>query len=453
MKTTKIIFLTMMLAIFSITMNSQTVSINSQELQNFRPIGFDGLNTFETTKTDSITFEKIRIKVGGDFALQFQGLSHSNDMDNLAAIGSNVNLPTANLNFDVQLADGVRMHLRTFLSSRNHNETWVKGGYLQVDRLNFIKEDFLKNVMDITFIKIGVDQPNYGDAHFRRTDNAMAIYNPFVGNYIMDSYTVEPFAELTVRPNNFIVVGGITSGIFNPSVSNSITPWGSDTVVGEKDNKITFYGKLGWDEQVNDDLRVRLTGSVYSASGYDNGTHLYSGDRAGSRYYNIFDYVQEDETLVSSGAFSGRFNPGFKNNFSFQFNPFVKWKGLEFFGIYEINKGNKVDGYEKGLFTQIGAELVYRFGSWEQFYVAGRFNSVNGNADYAQGDVEPNSQEITRTNIGAGWFMTKNILMKLEYVSQKYNSDDDAWSPNAWTPPVLSGAQMNGIVLEAVISF
>jgi len=307
--------------------------------------------------------------------------------------------------------------------------------------------------MDITSIKIGVDQPNYGDAHFRRTDNAMAIYNPFVGNYIMDSYTVEPFVEVTLRPKDFIVVGGLTTGVFSPSVSKVIKPWGSNTVVGEKDNKITFYGKLGWDKQIDEDLRVRITGSVYSASGYDNGTHLYSGDRAGSRYYNIFDYVKADDTFVSSGAFSGRFNPGFKNDLAFQFNPFIKWKGLEFFGIYELNKGNKVDGYEKGEFTQIGAELVYRFGSWEQFYVAGRFNSVNGNADYAQGGVKPNTQEITRTNIGAGWFMTKNILAKVEYVNQKYNSDSNAWSPNAWTPPVLSGAKMNGLVFEAVISF
>ena len=49
--------------------------------------------------------------------------------------------------------------------------------------------------------------------------------------------------------------------------------------------------------------------------------------------------------------------------------------------------------------------------------------------------------------------MTKNILMKLEYVKQSYNSAAAEWSPNAWTPATLSGAEMNGIVLEAVISY
>lgn len=428
------------------------LSSNAQEIQFLRGTGYDGLNVFETKKDNDVEFEKLKVKVGGDFAIQFQGLYHSNDANSLTAIGSNVNLPNANLNFDVQLADGVRMHLRTFLSSRHHNETWVKGGYIQMDKLDFIKKDFLKSFMDITTIRVGVDQLNYGDAHFRRSDNAMAIYNPFVGNYIMDAYTVEPFIELTFQPKDYLIVAGISNGLLNPTVDKVITPWQSTTIVGEKDLKVTFYGKLGLDRQVNEALRVRLTGSFIAENGYNNGDHLYNGDRAGSRYYNLFNY-NNGGNLVSGGDFSGRFNPGFKNNTSYQINPFIQYKGWEFFGIYETSKGNRVEGNEKGSFTQLGTELLYRFGERGQFYVAGRYNSVSGNADYAAGGTKPNEQKINRTNIGAGWFMTKNILMKAELVKQTYNSDTSAWSPNAWTPAVLSGAAMDGFVIEAVISF
>lgn len=444
MKTIKTIFLTIAIAILGI-------STNAQDMQYFRQAGQDGLNVFETKKTNTVEFEKLKVRVGGDFAIQFQALDHSNDMNNLTAIGGNVNLPTANLNFDVQLADGVRMHLRTFLSSRHHNETWVKGGYIQMDKLNFIKTDFMKSFMDIASIRVGVDQLNYGDAHFRRTDNAMAIYNPFVGNYIMDAYTVEPFIELTLQPKNFVIVAGLSNGLLNPSVNNAITPWGSTTIVGEKDLKATLYGKVGYDSQINENLRVRLTGSFISEPGYHNGDHLYNGDRAGSRYYNLFNYNAAGE-FKSGGDFSGRFNPGFKNNTSYQLNPFIKYNGLEFFGIFEKSKGKKVETNEEGSFTQIGSEVIYRFGDNNQFYVGGRYNTVKGNADYASGSMA-SEQKITRTNIGAGWFMTKNILMKAEYVKQTYNSDATAWSPNAWTPAVLSGAQMNGMVIEAVISF
>ncbi len=445
MKKTKNILLVAFIALFGL-------SSNAQEIQFFRATGYDGLNVFETKKDNDVEFKKMTVKVGGDFAIQFQGLYHSNDSNNLTAIGSNVNLPTANLNFDVQLADGIRMHLRTFLSSRHHNETWVKGGYIQMDKLNFIKQDFLKSFMDFTTIRVGVDQLNYGDAHFRRSDNAMAIYNPFVGNYIMDAYTVEPFIELTFQPKDYLIVTGISNGLLNPTVDKVITPWQSTTIVGEKDLKVTFYGKLGIDRQVNEALRVRLTGSFIAENGYNNGDHLYNGDRAGSRYYNLFNY-NNGGNLVSGGDFSGRFNPGFKNNTSYQINPFIQYKGWEFFGIYETSKGNKVEGNEKGSFTQLGTELVYRFGEQRQFYLAGRYNSVSGNTDYASGGNKPNEQKISRTNIGAGWFMTKNILMKAELVKQTYNSDTAAWSPNAWTPAVLSGAAMDGFVIEAVISF
>ncbi|NVK53351.1 MAG: hypothetical protein HWD85_10495 [Flavobacteriaceae bacterium] len=436
--------------LIALAMGFQT--INAQETQYFRQAGFDGLNVFETKKSNDVEFKKLAIRVGGDFAIQFQGLNHSNDMNNLTAIGSNVNLPTANLNFDVQLADGVRMHLRTYLSSKHHNETWVKGGYIQMDKLDFIKEGFWEGLMNITSIRVGVDQLNYGDAHFRRSDNAMVIYNPFVGNYIMDSFTVEPFIEFVFQPKDFIIVTGISNGLLNPTVNNVVTPWQQTNIVGEKDLKVTLYGKLGIDRQVNEALRVRLTGSFISEPGFSNGNHLYNGDRAGSRYYNLFNY-NNNGNFVAGGDFAGRFNPGFNKNFSYQINPFIKYNGLEFFGIYEVSKGSKAKGNVQGKFTQFGSEVIYRFGEKNQFYIGGRYNSVNGNRDYVTGGTQPNKQKITRTNFGGGWFFTKNILMKVEYVNQSYNSDTNAWSPNAWTPAVLSGAKMNGFVVEAAISF
>jgi hypothetical protein len=439
MKTIKNLVVIVLLALSGFT-------TNAQDLQYFRQAGYDGLNVFETKKDNDVEFKKLQVKVGGDFAIQFQGLSHSNDVNNLTSLGDNVSLPTANLNFDVQLADGMRMHLRTFLSSRHHNETWVKGGYVQMDKLDFIKKDFLKNIMNFTTVKVGVDQLNYGDAQFRRTDNAMAIYNPFVGNYLMDAYTVEPFIEIVMQPKDYVFVLGISNGLLNTTVENSVTGFGSSTIVGQKDLKATIFGKAGIDRQVNEALRVRFTGSFIREGGYSNGDHLYSGDRAGGRYYNIFNSNIGGE-LVEGGDFSGRFTPGFKNNTSYQLNPFIQYKGLEFFGIYEVSEGNRSEGEVKGSFTQIGTELTYRFGELGQFYLAGRYNSVNGNKQYAAGGTQPNDQKITRTNLGAGWFMTKNVLMKLEYVKQSYNSDTSVWSNT------LSGAEMNGFVFEAAISF
>jgi hypothetical protein len=129
----------------------------------------------------------------------------------------------------------------------------------------------------------------------------------------------------------------------------------------------------------------------------------------------------------------------------------VKFKGLEFFGIFEVSNGDKKDDdtknadgklvNQKGGYTQIGAELLYRFGSWEQFYVGGRYNSVSG-----QGSEAAMTTNISRINAGLGWFMTKNVLAKLEYVTQSYGGD-------GYEGTKFQDGNFNGIMFEAVIGF
>ncbi|NVJ86695.1 MAG: hypothetical protein HWE15_10350 [Algoriphagus sp.] len=414
--------------LFALTAVSTTAfaqESESDKLQYFRANDKRGLNVFETPKTTNSTFEKVKVFVGGDFALQFQSLNQSNSLNNLKELGSNVNLPTANLNINTQLADGLRLHLRTYLSSKHHNEAWVKGGHMQIDKLDFISPGFLEGLMSVATITVGLDEFNYGDAHFRRSDNARVIFNPFIGNYIMDAFSTEAFGEITIQKNGFIGVVGLTNGKLNQSV----------VVDDNTDNKASFYGKLGFDKQFNDDVRFRLTGSWYLNNGTSTGTYLFGGDRAGSRYYKIMEELNPDRV----NDFEGRFNPRFKQVSAIQFNPFLKVSGFEFFGIYEIASNSEDQG--NGKFTQFAAEALYRFGTTEQFYLGGRYNSVNGNQTEDAADLK-----ITRTNIGGGWFLTNNVLIKLEYVNQQYKSGFAADSK-------YNGGQFKGVNLEAAISF
>ena len=389
-----------------------------KDLQYYRAPGLEGINVFEAPKEAGTSFDGLYVRVGGDFAIQFQGLSQSNDADNLIELSNNFALPTANLNLDVQLAEGMRMHLRTYLSSKHHNEAWVKGGYLQMDQLDFISEGFLAEIMEFTRFRFGMDEINYGDTHFRRSDNAQAMYNPFVGNFIMDSFGTEPFGEVTVLKSGFIGVVGMSNGRLNQSPT-------------EGDDGVAMYAKVGYDSQVNDDLRVRLTGSVYNSTDAGTRDYLYNGDRAGSRYYNIL------ETEESASDFLPRFNPGFAYQTAFQVNPFIKFQGFELFGVVEMSQGGPEDA---GSYTQLGAEALFRFGNNENFYVGGRYNTVNGEAT----DGGP-SQEISRINVGGGWFLTNNVMTKVEYVTQSYDG--------AGFTGTFAGAEFSGIVIEAIVSF
>ncbi|PPK87761.1 hypothetical protein CLV84_0712 [Neolewinella xylanilytica] len=411
---------------------TMTTHAQRADLQYFRPNDQRGINVFETAKADTVPFDGVAVRVGGDFAMQFQALDQSNDANNLVELGDNFNLPTANLNLDVQLIDGVRMHLTTYLSARHHPEAWVRGGYLQLDDLGFIRPGFLDGLMRFATVRIGLDEFNYGDAHYRRSDNARVTYNPFVGNYLMDAFSTEAFGELTVQHKRLLAVVGVTNGKLNQNV----------VVNDNTDNQPSFYGKVGVDKQVNADLRLRLTGSVYTNHGTTTGTWLYGGDRAGSRYYSVLHTLPDTEGNSEGGDFDGRYNARFAKLTAVQLNPFVKFRGLEFFGIYEVASGsNETEVGEEGAFTQLAAELIYRFGAQERFYVAGRYNTVQGKA------LENAAEElqIKRLNVGGGWFLSKNIVTKLEYVRQEYTG-------NAWTGR-FAGAEFSGINLEAGISF
>src|SRR5699024_7664496 len=179
-----------LLFFFSLLVLGSFPAVAQRHLDNFRPPDKYGINVFEDAKDTISSFDGLNVRLGGAFAIQFQGLDHSNNGNaELLEIGNNFNLPTANLDLDVALYDGVRLHLRTYLSSRHHPEPYVKGGYMQIDKLDFIRKDFLKDVMNHVSIRVGHMENNYGDAHFRRSDNAQALYNPMVGNLIMDGFT------------------------------------------------------------------------------------------------------------------------------------------------------------------------------------------------------------------------------------------------------------------------
>jgi hypothetical protein len=137
----------------------------------------------------------------------------------------------ANLYTDVQLADGISLSLTTYLSARHHNEAWVKGGYLQFDKLPF-KGEFWTNLMKITTIKLGHMEINYGDAHFRRSDGGHTFYNPFMESYIMDAYTTEIGGEVYLKKNALFGMIGVTSGMIKGNIDSAVKTSVDPTIKG-----------------------------------------------------------------------------------------------------------------------------------------------------------------------------------------------------------------------------
>jgi hypothetical protein len=425
---------------------SNAVRAQTSSLQYFRHNDQRGLNVFETTKADTVLFERPRVAIGGNLALDFQSLRHENnaafvdsdgiDGNQLIGLSSGFNLPMANMTIDAQLDDGIRLNLVLYLATRHHEDTWVKAGYLQFDKLLFLKSPVIERLMERITLKVGVLEVDFGDQHFRRTDGGNAIYNPFIENYIMDEFSTEIGGEIYYHAvNGLFAMGGITTGFLNPTV---LTPVAIDSSTGEL-NKYApaFHAKLGYDKQVNDELRLRLTGSVYTVKGSLKNP-LYFGDRSGSHYFFV---IENTVATSDENAWSGRFNPLFSQQVTaFMINPFVKFHGLEFFGTYEIANGRIVTEEDTRKATQFAADVVYRFTRSEKFWVGVRYNTVTAEYPGYTDDIT-----INRIAASAGWFLTKNIMTKLEYVSQVYNDFP--------ATDIRSEAKFNGWMLEAVVAF
>jgi hypothetical protein len=400
----------------------------------WRPYDQRGINVFETSKApDSIAYEGMRIRFGAGFTQQFQNLSHHTKSNQaLYQMGPGFDLAMANLFTDVQLADGIRLHLATYLSARHHNETWVKGGYIQFDKLPF-KGQFWSELMKVTTIKIGHMEINYGDQHFRRVDGGQAIYNPFVENYIADAFSTEIGGEVTLQKNGLFGLVGVTNGTINASI-NKQAP---DAELDSTKNPALYF-KAGIDKSLGK-IRVRVSGSGYINHKSQRNV-LYGGDRTGSNYWAVMNPKGDD---LTKNAFSGRFNPGFSRNVqAFMFNGFVKAGGLELFGTIEKAKGNAgtaADKTDRNM-TQNALDVIYRLGAQENLFVGYRYNTVKSEMPGQTDEIK-----INRSAFAAGWFLTKNVLLKGEYVKQQYQ--------NFLPANILYGGKFNGYVIEAVVGF
>ncbi len=420
-------------------------------LPNFRPYDQSGVNVFEARKDTALVAGQ-SLRWGAAFTQQFQGLDHENtatprlvagvNQNQLLAIGSGFNLATANLMLDAQLAKGIRVNLTSYLSSRHHNETWVKGGYVQVDDASFLGVPVIDRIMKNVSVKMGHFEINYGDAHFRRTDNGQAMYNPFVGNYIMDSFTTEIGAEVNVTVGPALVMLGVTGGEIQGGINAPL----ENGVANPDARKPSYLAKLGVDRQFTPDLRVRLTGSAYTTASSARNT-LYGGDRTGSRFYSVL----ENTASTTAGNFtSGRINPGLTDQITaLQLNPFVKFRGLELFGILEQAEGRAFNEDVRRTWTQMSVEGVFRFMPREQVYVGGRYNTVSGPLAGAvvNGRIPAAGQEVSldRFEVGGGWFALPNLLLKGTYVSQNYKD----FLPT----DIRNGGKFNGFMIEGVLAF
>jgi hypothetical protein len=260
-----------------------------------------------------------------------------------------------------------------------------------------------------------------------------------------------------------MIMGGMTSGFINGNIQPTPDAVNGNGIVKTKRSP-SIFGKLAFDKQVQTDLRVRVSASLYNNSNIVRNT-LFGGDRAGSHYYAVMDPAVTvsngvaTSTNITANFTSGRLDPGVSNRVTaINISPFVKYKGLEVQGGYDNIKGSVFadvanNKWTKRNWNQVYGEIVYRFLKNESLYIGTRYVRAAGepsglrynNRDAGKTDGSQAKVNVNRLAFAAGYFPTKNMLLKLEYVNQNYN--DFPWAD------YRNEAKFSGIMIQAAIGF
>ena len=126
-------------------------------------------------------------------------------------------------------------------------------------------------------------------------------------------------------------------------------------------------------------------------------------------------------------------------------NGFIKVQGLELFGTYETAKGRTKTETNNRTAKQYAIEGLYRMGKTENVYAGLRYNQVDARLANTTAINYHSDVTVNRIAAVAGWFLTKNILLKGEYVIQKYKDFPSNDYRNT--------GKFNGYVIEAIVGF
>ncbi len=134
-------------------------------------------------------------------------------------------------------------------------------------------------------------------------------------------------------------------------------------------------------------------------------------------------------------------------------NPFIKYDGLEFFGTYEDANGRGASETATRNATQMAADLIYRFGATQQFWIGFRYNTVK----MQLAPVSANIPDVTVNRIvgSIGWFPIPGRADESRICFARVHRFRQCADParQAANGSSMNGGKFNGIVGEADVAF
>ncbi|HVR43417.1 MAG TPA: hypothetical protein VMS56_08215 [Thermoanaerobaculia bacterium] len=326
----------------------------------------------------------------------------------------------------------IELVFNMYLSSRNHpSSTYGNEGYIILHGLPGDQPALFDRIFEKVDVKVGHFLLGYGDHHLRRTNNAAAQSNPLIGNFVIDPELVTIGGEIWSKPGRFNWLVGLSNGT---------------TTEDFAEGRGTAYHAKLWAYPI-EPLRTSI--SFFRADHSDNppkangGSHaqLFSGNRSGERYAAVWGGGQAPGQILPRGG---------KDLTAYQFD--ATWKDerpLELYASWGLTEDSDINGTMPGTLPEEWAywagDVVWRFNP--RIYAAARYSGAQ--AKMLAGTASDG--EVARLQVGGGYRLTENMLIKLEYVTQKLDGfvqGDVISNTQAWRQPEFSGP-----VMEVSFSF
>ncbi len=393
------------------------------------------------------TFEDVTFSIGLSSVGRVQVLGQNdvfvwNGSEFVKANGSLDGMQTsfANLEFMFSIGGEIDVFMDGLLATQRHpSQWWGNQGYMYIRSIpgnSFLT--VLNPLLQHIDIKAGNFFVDFGEHQYTRTINADAHRNPLVGNPVVSPIGAEPGMEIIHNGNGYGLMVG--AGIGAPEQD-----FGGN-------RKYSFRTKA-WVDAIDG---LYLSGSYYTVNhdeGVLRGTNLFRRERHGSSYGGVWNLNNDNS---GSGEGPGSVRPGIGQELS-------AWEVNAIFNMFE---GNKISGYF-GQGQSIGPdqrnaeapdrgdeEWNYYSAEIQQFvndnfYLAARYSNV----DYTKFVTTDNDGNVYRLQGGFGSFITRNILLKAEYVYQAASGFNANTTGVANAVDVGRDPSFNGLVLEVAVTF
>ena len=324
-----------------------------------------------------------------------------------------------------------------YLSSRNHpSSTYGNEGYILMrgvpENLQSLK--FLTPVLEKVDVKAGHFMLAFGDNAEHRSNNAIVQKNPLVGNFVIDPNIVSIGVELASKPGRRFgwLVGasnGTTTEDFN---DNRGFGYHGKLIAYPLKSVRTSLSYIAADQSQNPPKGVAGGSSI----------QMFSGNRSGERYAGV----------LGGGQAPGGVFPQAGEKFSAaQLDvTFDSSSPIKLYGHVGRTQDKDINGSLAGApeetWSYFAGDVVYKL--TPALYAAARYSGAR--VDMLQG--KETNGAVNRYQVGGGFWLTKNLLMKVEYVNQKYTGFVTGEMVNngvaAWRNP-----EFRGVITEVSFAF